>query len=333
MNFDAVMEKYLVPMSEYKGPVLDSTYFLRKDGSFVFAEGYCHPPDAFWGMIIKYPHPQGHIEIFGRPYSWTHREYVDGELRIVPFEQQLENQFKVAPELRDIQGEKPPYARGFVKFPLSDFLGYFNGRRSLKVLRQEHRWIDQAVKKTCELLEVDASTTGVTGSLAYGRVEDDIDILFIGSPQENARIAKKIRQYLSQHSQAKVFELGKEWPLRFYFADTLICPFFRYAALNQVPFLEGRMEVLEEGISFEATVSDDLHNLYLPAVLVITNIRRTDDQPEEDMELFIYHGAVRGELWRGDKLRFQADLVRVTTPQAGSRRAALVTKMEQVEKL
>ena len=327
-RFDEVIGKYLVPMADFRGPVMDSTYFFRKDGSFVFAEGYCHPPGALWGMIIKYPHPEGHIDIFGRPHSWTHREIINGELVIVPSEQQVENQFKVAPELREVQGEKPPYARTFVKFPLSDFGGFFDGRRSMELLRGEYEWIDRAVRETCELLGVDPDGTGVTGSLAYGRAEDDIDIVFIDSPEQNARTAENIRQYVREHPESKVVELGKEWPLRFHFAGTLICPFFQYADPSRIPFREGTMEVLEEGVSLEAFVTDDLHNLYLPAIVGLSDVKRAGGRAEEDMELVIYNGAMRGELWRGDRLSFQADLVLLTTPEEGSRRAALVTELE-----
>ncbi len=331
-RFDEVIGKYLVPMADFKGPVIDSTYFFRKDGSFVFSEGYCHPPGALWGIIIKYPHQDGHIDIFGRPYSWTHREIIDGELVIVPSEQQVENQFKVDPELRDFQGEKPPYARNFVKFPLSDFKGYFDGRHSMELLRSEYGWIDRAVRETCELLEVDPDGTGVTGSLAYGRVEEDIDIVFIDGPEKNAQTAENIRRYVKEHPEAKVIELGKEWPLRFHFAGTLICPFFQYSDPSQIPFRQGSMEVLEEGVSLRAVVTDDLHNLYLPAIVGLSDVKRSDGGTEEDMELVVYNGAMRGELWRGDKLDFRADLVLLTTPDKSPRRAALVTELGAVIK-
>lgn len=329
-TFDKVMERFLVPMAEFKGPVMDSTYFLRKDGGFVFSEGYCHPPGALWGMIIKYPHPEGHIDVFGRRYSWTHREYIDGELRIVPNRQQLENQFKVAPELRNIQGDKPPFARNFVKFPLSGFQGYFDSRRSLRLLRQEYGWIDKAVSETCRLLNMNEDSCGVTGSLAYGRVEDDIDLMIIGRPEENARVARKIRRFIKDNPESRVTELGKVWPLRFYFAGTLICPFFRYARPEDIPLFECRMELLEEEVEVEAAVSDDLHNLYLPVVLALGEVKSKKNLPKEELELIIYDGSLRGEVHRGDRLRLRADLVSITEAGKGSRRALLVTDPEQL---
>ena len=328
-QFDRIMERFLVPMAEFKGPVMDSTYFLKNDGSFVFAEGYCHPRDAFWGMIIKYPLPGGHIDIFGREYSWTHRVVVDGELQIIPNSQQVENQFKVAPELRAFQGKKPPFARNFIKFPLPDFSGYFDARHSMKVLREEHEWMDVAVRKTCDLLQWNSDETGVTGSLAYGRVEDDIDLMIIGSPAENAGIARKIRRYVESTPEARVFELGREWPLRFYYADTLICPFFRYADPAQIPLLECEMEIVEEGITLEAIVGDDTHNLYLPAIVGLTDLKREDGSPEDDMDLIVYNGAMRGEVWEGDRIRIKPTIISLTTPSAGTRRAALITEEDQ----
>lgn len=319
----------MVPISELKGPVMDSNYFLKKDGSFVFSEGYCHPPKAFWGMIIKFPLPGGHIDLFGREYGWTHRVFIDGELHIIPNRQQVENQFKVAPELRAIQGEKPPYSVNFVKFPLEDFFGYFDARHSMCELCKDYKWVDEAVNKTCELLEWDRIDTGVTGSLAYGRVEDDIDLMFIGSPEKNVELARRIRRYLASNPEARVFELGREWPLRFYYAGTLICPFFRYAESHQIPLLECDMEVLESGVTIEAVVADDTHNLYLPAILKLTDLRRSDSRPENDMDLIIYNGAIRGELWNGDRVRIKPTIINLTTPTEGTRRAALITEDTQ----
>jgi len=308
-RFAEMMDKFLVPISEFPGPVMDSTYFLRQDESFVFAEGYCHPPGAFWGMIIKYPLPGGHIDLFGRKYGWTHREYIDGKLRMIPDDRQLANQFRVAPELREFQGEKPVFARHVVRFPL----------------REDYPWLDAAVRKTCRLLDWDPDRTGVTGSLSYGLVEDDIDMVFIGSPEENAAVAGRIKKYLAENPEGRVVELGKEWPIRFYYADTLICPFFRYAEPSQIPLRDFSMEVEEEAVDLEGTVADDTHNLYLPALVRLTGIKRDDGKPEDDRDLVVYHGALRGELWRGDRVRLQGTIVSLAVPGSGTRRAILVT--------
>ncbi len=329
-RFDEVIKKFLVPLSEFSGPVMDSTYFLRKDGSFVFAEGYAHPPGAFWGMIIKYPLPGGHIDLFGRRYGWTHREYVDGELRMIPDDRQLENQFRVAPELRSSQGEKPIYARHLVRFPLSGCRGLFDAVHSMRVLRGGYPWIDDAVRKTCRLLDWDPDRTGATGSLSYGLVEDDVDLVFIGSPEENAAVAGRIRNYLADHPEGRVVELGKEWPIRFHFAGTLICPFFRYSDPAQIPLLDFEMEAVEEEVDLEGTVDDDIHNLYLPALVRLTGIKRADGKPEADRELVVYHGALRGELWRGDRVSLRGTMVDLATPAAGTRRAILVTDARKI---
>ncbi|MDP8236485.1 MAG: hypothetical protein P9M08_08875 [Candidatus Erginobacter occultus] len=332
-RFQQVIDKFLVPISEFEGPVMDSTYFFHRNGSFVFSEGYCHPPGAFWGMIIKYPLPGGHIDLFGRSYGWTHREYIDGELRMIPDARQLENQFRVVPGLKEIQGEKPVFARHVARFPLSDFQGCFDAARSMRILRKDYPWIDEAVQKTCRLLDWDPERTGVTGSLSYGLVEDDIDMVFIGSPEENAAVAARIRRYLADNPEGRVVELGKEWPIRFHYADTLICPFFRYAEPAQIPLLSFRMSVEEEGVEFEGTVGDDTHNLYLPVLVRLTEIRRGDGQPEADRDLIVYHGAHRGELWRGDRVRLTGTIVSLTTPDAGARRAILVTDEKNLQRV
>ena len=327
------MDKFLLPMKSFEGPVMDSTYFMRKDGSFVFSEGYCHPPRSFWGMIIKYPLAGGHIDIFGRTFSWTHRVFIDGELTMVPEAQQVENQFKVAPELRSLQGEKPIFAKYFVKFPLSGCSGYFDARHSMAALRRDYEWIDTAVRETCRMLEWDHDRTGVTGSLAYGLVEDDIDLVFIGSPKENAAVARGIRRFLAANREARVVELGKEWPIRFHYAGTLICPFFRYANPTQIPLPNCEMTVIEENVSLEGTVGDDTHNLYLPAIVGLTEIRRSDGRREDDLELILYHGALRGELWEGDRVRLNSYIVDLAVPGRDNRRALLVVDHGQVEKI
>jgi len=332
-SFAEMMDKFLVPIAEFEGPVMDSTYFFRRDESFVFAEGYCHPPGAFWGMIIKYPKADGHIDLFGRKYGWTHREYIDGELRMIPDDRQLANQFRVAPELRARQGEKPVYARKFVRFPLAGCLGLFDSVRSMRILRQSYPWIDEAVQKTCRLLDWDPDRTGVSGSLSYGLVEDDIDMVFIGSPEENAGVAARIREYLAEHPEGRVVELGKEWPIRFHYADTLICPFFRYAEISQIPLFDFTMEVAEEDVDLEGTVGDDTHNLYLPVLVNLTGIRRADGKPEADRDLVVYHGAHRGELWRGDRVRLRGTIVDLTVPGRGTRRAILVTDGKNLERI
>jgi len=93
------------------------------------------------------------------------------------------------------------------------------------------------------------------------------------------------------------------------------------------------MEAEEEGVALEATVSDDIHNLYLPAIVGLTDLKREDGRPEEDLDLIIYNGALRGELWRGDRIRLRSVIVRVTTSQTGTFRAALVIGDRQVEKI
>ncbi|MFH1037138.1 MAG: hypothetical protein V1789_00525 [PVC group bacterium] len=332
-RFDEMMEKFLVPMDLFEGPVMDSAYFMRKDGSFVFSEGYCHPPGSFWGMIIKYPLEGGHIDIFGRAFGWTHRTFINGELTMVPFAQQVENQFKVAPELRDRPGVKPIFAKYFVRFPLSDCSGYFDAHHSMEIHCREHEWIDTAVKKTCRLLGWDPQRTGVTGSLAYGLVEDDIDLVFIGSPEENAAVARGIRRYLAANPEARVVELGKEWPIRFYYEGTLICPFFRYDDVSQIPLLRCEMTVVEDNVPLEAVVGEDTHTLYLPAIVGLRQIERADGRTEDDLELIVYNGALRGELWEGDRVRLRAPLVNLAIPGRETRRAVLVTDHEQVEKI
>ncbi|HPJ73157.1 MAG TPA: hypothetical protein PK636_10760, partial [bacterium] len=175
--------------------------------------------------------------------------------------------------------------------------------------------------------DYDPDRAGVSGSLAYGRVEDDVDLVIVADPEEIYRIGAAIRKYKAGHPQARVVELGKEWPVRFHYAGTLICPFFRYAdPARQAPLFDCRMSLLEDGVSIEGTVADDFHGYYLPAILGLEGVRRPDTgEALENMELIIYHGAMRGELRTGDRVRTRAQLVEVSAPGRPARRAVLVT--------
>jgi len=71
-TFDQIMDRFLRPLSELPGGRAgDSQYFLRKDGSFIFTEGYCHPEGGMYGKMIYYPKKGGKINVFGREYGCT----------------------------------------------------------------------------------------------------------------------------------------------------------------------------------------------------------------------------------------------------------------------
>src|SRR5438105_4739623 len=48
--------------------IRDGTFYLRKDGLLVNAEGWYHPPGLLVGEVLYAPDPSGHKEFFGIPY-------------------------------------------------------------------------------------------------------------------------------------------------------------------------------------------------------------------------------------------------------------------------
>ena len=89
------------------------------------------------------------------------------------------------------------------------------------------------------------------------------------------------------------------------------------------------MTSLETGVELEGEVVDDFHTFYLPAIVKLGRVRRPDTgESLEDMELIICHGAMRGELYNGYRVCTKAELVEVSTPAEGTRRAVLVTDSE-----
>ena len=48
-RFDEVISEYLVPTSKLGPQIEDSLYLLHNDGSFVYSQGYYHPPGAIFG--------------------------------------------------------------------------------------------------------------------------------------------------------------------------------------------------------------------------------------------------------------------------------------------
>jgi len=53
--FDRTIQRYLEPISSLKNGIGDAYYFLRKDGAFIFTEGYLHPEGGLMGKVMLYP--------------------------------------------------------------------------------------------------------------------------------------------------------------------------------------------------------------------------------------------------------------------------------------
>ena len=325
-RFDEVVRPFLLPMEKLEGGPSDTLYFLHEKGGLVYCEGYAHPPGGLYGALIKYPDPRGHINLFGRRFNWTHRRYVDGELQIVPYDEQLSKQVEQLPELAS-RPPRPPFAECFNHFLLSEFRGFFGNRHSMRIWLETSARMREIIESVEELLDVPRERIGCTGSLSYGFFEEpleDVDAVFFGSVEQNRRILDRIAELKRREPEREVVELGKSWPLRFTHMGTIICPFFKYSREVEIPLKEFRMTVVREEVVARGVVVDDRHTPYCPSVLTLGGIE-LDGVAVKDMELVIYDGALRGEYYNGDRLDVKARLVSIED-RRGTRDALLVTR-------
>ena len=312
-KFDEIIEKFLNPISRLNGKIKDSLYFLRKDGCFVFSHGYYHPtPGSFIGKIIYYPLADGDSDIWGRRYQAMHKAWIDGEHVAIMNDVQIVKQYEVDPSL-DRKKRRPLVADYTLEFPLSDFLGYFDPSRSLELCREMYPdlvipWSEQS----SELMTFPMDKMGVTGSLAYGKIEEedmDFDVIFSGNPAENLKVRNKLHQ-LSQIPENRVFEFGRYWPIRIMHNGFLLCPFFVYEDWNDVPLAQADISVISEDVSVTGTIIDDSNNSYLPIILELGDVT-VDGKARENLRFICYDGSVRGEYWEGERIRMNGRLLNI----------------------
>lgn len=328
--FDQTVSRFLLPLEKLEFGPTDTLYFLHKGGGLVYCEGYAHPPGGLYGALIKYPDPEGHIDLFGRMFNWTHRRYVDGNLEIVPNDQQVLNQVAQLPELAE-KGPRPPFAEFFPEFALDDFTGFFGNRHSLGIWLESSERLRKIIGSLEDLLGVRREFIGCTGSLAYGYFEEpleDVDAVFFGTVEENREVVRRITELKRREPGREVIELGKSWPLRFTHMDTIICPFFKYSRREEIPLKDTTMEVVRETVTATGTVIDDRHTPYCPSILTLGDVV-IDGRERESIDLVIYDGSLRGEFYNGDRLHVTSRLVTIEDG-GGTREALLVTRSNAV---
>ncbi len=309
-RFWNTIDEFIVPMEEMKSNIWDSTYFMRSDDSFVFCEGYCHPQGGLYGKIIYYPSDEGNVSIHGRPYECITKRFVDNEVIYVSHPDQIARQCEIDPSLGQ---SRPVFAEYELPFQLKDFVGYFDCRKSIRKVMEMFPSINKTAHRVSELLEVPMDRMGVTGSLAYGVYDpndEDFDVVFFGTVEENRCVAEKIYE-LTRNPARQVIEFGKLWPMRFHNDGVLVCPFFVYSDQDEIPLKDFDVEILKEKVYAEGYVCDDRHAIYMPSILQMDNLS-IDGEKSPPMPLIVYDGALRGNFRKGDKLRCLGMLVRVT---------------------
>ena len=150
--------------------------------------------------------------------------------------------------------------------------------------------------------------------------------------EQNFEVIKRIRQLKKESPDRECVELGKTWPLRFKHLGTVVCPFFKYADVDEIPLRNFHMEVVKESVSAGGVVVDDRHTGYLPALFKLDQVAIDGRRRKQPIDLIIYDGAQRGEYFKGDALRIVSRLVRVVKNRE-ERDALLVTAPQEIEKI
>ncbi|MDP8215444.1 MAG: hypothetical protein RAO92_08370 [Candidatus Euphemobacter frigidus] len=328
---DTKFKNFVLPMEKLE-LIRDAMLFIHKDGLILFSEGYYHPAGKLICNIVYVPDPEGKKEIFGRPYrSIIKKEGADGEEEWIDYQDQLDRYRELAPEA---QQDKPPFAKYKCQFNRDDLIGFVDHRRSLRIARELSPAIDDSIRKVARRLGIAPESIGATGSLALGNLKTahDFDLVFYGTVADDWRIVNQIYEIVKD-PRRRVFEMGMLWAIRFYDDwGNMICPFFSYTDIPEIPLKEFEMEVEEEGVELTGTIVDDRHTFYMPSVLKLAEVEFPGRPKVSELTLILYHGGLRGEYKIGDRVKARGDLVRVTTPKE-SYLALLSTNLTETEKI
>jgi len=310
-TFDEVISRIIQPIEKMGLGPLDTTFMMRKDGAFVYTEGYWHPRDTAIGKLIYYPDPRGTIDIHGRKYSSIIKEERDGKTVYISHKDQIRKLYRLFPDLPP-DSHKLALCEYQVAFPRSSFAGFFNDRRALEYVMEKYPKVGEVVRKTSDLFEVPLNRLGITGSSALGRrgIHSDIDLVFFGTVEQNWAVARRLWSIIYSEPERQVVEYGKFWPLKIYIDGNEVCTFYVYRDLNQAPIRDCEVELVKEKVEAYGTVADNTHSLYVPVVLALENVY-VDGEKYPTMDLVVYDGAVRGEFKQGLRLHIKGRLVSI----------------------
>lgn len=332
-NFDEIISTFIVPVSELGDRVTDSTYFLMKNGCLNFVQGYYHPNGMLSGKILYYPKKGGWVDIFGREYECIHKSFSNGRMYSFTNPEQIEKHYKLFPEIT-CNARVAPVIKNNLLFPREDFLGFFDPKKSLKLCMEIYPKVRRGVEAASELLEFPLEQMGLTGSLQYGRLEehdDDTDIVFYGTVEENYALMQRILGHVRENPTCHVYEFGKYWPLRLYHGDILVCPFFVYALEEEIPIHDCRIRSLKEGAQLTGKISDIRHSIYMPLVFPLEEVE-LDGEPRERFILILSDSYVRGEFEVGRRVHATGELVEIEK-ETGSYQALIVANNWDVKKV
>ncbi len=341
--------------------MLDATYSLRRDGTFVFSEGYFHGAADLFGkeMIVSHivfvplSRPDApdysHKQIFGQTYENITKEIMCTRPLDEFYPRQLERYLEVDPGQKRIS--RPVWARYKSLVPADEILGCFPPRRSLQAIieRAEEEPAAAKVKiiaeHTAELLEIGLDQLGISGSLSLGTYVDphDLDFVVYAEASEVKRIVNFMYRLTDTDEKRKVFEFGKYWPIRFWdWAGEerfMVCPFFSYLDPEEAPLRDFDCEDRGEAV-LEGRIVDHTHNAFNPSVLEVDNCRLDGRATDSITRLIFYHGGERGDWREGFRFRARGNHVRITARRREGGRekreefeALLVNNLDRVVRL
>ena len=315
------------PVTSYLENIIrDAEFLLRKDGLIVNVEGWYHPEGKVIGEVLYVPDRRGDRIIFGQRYRKI--TLFTDTYEPIPYIERAKILREIDPRLDQVESN-PYLARYKQIFPVNDFVAHFSSQRTMNFMLKNSTGLQDGLLKDIDnmlaLLDIDRNEIklGLTGASLLGNLRryHDLDLVFISDLKQNKKIFKKMRNLSIEEKSKRVFEGGKGWTIRF-FNDFghLMCNFFGYKNPNDAPLRQFRMNVLQENICVEGTVSDDTHSMYTPTILQLQDIRlssRIIKYPEnfygKQISLIIYHKASRGECVFGDRVKAWGALVEVDT--------------------
>jgi hypothetical protein len=331
-QFEREIREVICPLEDLGPTILDTTYFLKDSGSFVYTEGYWHPRGKFYGKIISYPCDKGTLEVHGRKYESITKGWEGGERIMIPHDKQIEQHYKIDPSL------KPPKERLILTefhypFDLKTMEGWFCNHKSMLYAMDKYPKVEKRIREVSEIFKVPLERLGVTGSLAYGCMEDgeDIDMVFFGTPQQNMEVAQQIWKFTYTDPEKRCIEFGKFWPIRFYHNGVIICCFFVYSDRKYIPLLDQEVELVREPVEAFGTIVDNLHSIYMPLVIQLGDVF-IDGTRTDDIELIIYDGSLRGEFYNKERLHISRGRLVKLTKGKRSRDVIVVVDAGDIEK-
>ncbi|MCX6357119.1 MAG: hypothetical protein NT045_04455 [Candidatus Aureabacteria bacterium] len=302
-SFEKEIGSLLRPMRELGPDILDTTYFLKDTGSFVYTEGYWHPKGRFLGKIINYPCEKGTLAVHGRPYESITKGWEAGRRVHIPHDKQIECHYRVDLSL-SLPAEPLLLTEFHYPFNIDAMRGWFCPRRSLEYSMDRYPEVARRVREVSELFGVPLGRLGVTGSLAYGYMDadEDIDLVFFGTPGQNMEVAQQIWKVSYTDPKKRCVEFGKFWPLRFIHDGVIICCFFVYADRSAIPVCRQSASLVREPVTAFGTVTDNTHSLYMPVVMRLGDVY-IDGNRVHDIDLIVYDSSLRGEFYNNERIK------------------------------